>query len=242
MSVFKPPLPPPELLFLTTGNESEDRFIKSGRSSVVDIEKILNLYGKKISDFEKILDFGVGVGRIARHLRKVDHLVGVDTLPENIKWLQKNMKFGTYILNFEYPPMLIQDNFFDLIISHSVFTHLNIIHQDAWLAELRRVLKPNGLALLSFNGDLPFDGYLQSLRDNGAPERALLHEGLYLKNGFLWVSDDSWSETIFPDWYHSMFHSPQYVLNHWSRWFEVLNWNKSGNLGFQDNVLLRKVP
>jgi SAM-dependent methyltransferase len=233
-------IPPPELLFLTTGLEDSNHFVETGKASIKDIERILDLYGKKIEDFERVLDFGVGAGRIARSLGNIKELIGVDILPENIEYLQKNMKFGKYFLNFENPPLLFEDNYFDLIINHSVFTHINVAHQDAWLAELSRVLKPEGFALLSFHGDMPFDGYVKGLRHNNRSEVALIQEREYLEKGFVWVTDDIWSDTKFPDWYHTMFQSPQYVLNHWSRWFEILNWNKCGNLNYQDNVLLKK--
>ena len=46
------------------------------------------------------------------------------------------------------PKLPIEDNYFDLITAYSVFTHIDIF-ETAFLAEIRRVLKPGGLAYLT---------------------------------------------------------------------------------------------
>ncbi len=233
--------PPTKLMELTTGKSNFEVFLSSGKASKLDIEQVLALHGRTLADFSRVLDFGVGVGRVSRHLDEIAELVGVDVMPEMIAWLKEEMPFGTWIQNNEYPPLPFDAGSFDLVINHSVFTHLNIEHQDLWLAELSRVLKPGGLAILSFSGDVPFAGYLKSLRDNGAPERAIIHEADFLREGYKWIEEDSWRDTDFPDWYHSMFHSPQYVFKHWAQWFEIISWKKCGNLNFQDNIVARKI-
>jgi ubiquinone/menaquinone biosynthesis C-methylase UbiE len=44
------------------------------------------------------------------------------------------------------------DEFFDLVIPYSVFTHLTREVQKAWLAEMRRVIAPGGLLIASVHG------------------------------------------------------------------------------------------
>ncbi|MES1263386.1 MAG: class I SAM-dependent methyltransferase, partial [Peristeroidobacter soli] len=45
------------------------------------------------------------------------------------------------------------DQSFDLIIANSVLSHLTLPVAREWLTEMRRLLSPNGLALLSYHGD-----------------------------------------------------------------------------------------
>jgi SAM-dependent methyltransferase len=44
------------------------------------------------------------------------------------------------------------DQSFDLIYAFSVFTHLDVAAQKAWLDEFRRILRPGGNLLLSVHG------------------------------------------------------------------------------------------
>ena len=50
------------------------------------------------------------------------------------------------------PPLPFDDARFDLVLGYSVFTHLNVQYQDAWLGELRRLVRPGGILLLSISG------------------------------------------------------------------------------------------
>ena len=42
------------------------------------------------------------------------------------------------IANNGFPPAPFNDDRFDLVLAYSVFTHLSVCYQDAWLAELQR--------------------------------------------------------------------------------------------------------
>ncbi len=44
------------------------------------------------------------------------------------------------------------DQSFDLVLANSVFTHLKLDTAKAWIKEIRRLLRPGGIALLSFHG------------------------------------------------------------------------------------------
>ena len=58
------------------------------------------------------------------------------------------------------PPLHCADEQFDLIYAFSVFTHLGVVQQRAWLVELRRILCPRGFLVLSTHGDV----YRQELK------------------------------------------------------------------------------
>jgi SAM-dependent methyltransferase len=119
-----------------------------------------------------------------------------------------------------------------------VFTHLDEQYQDAWLAELRRIVKPGGDLVLSVSGEHPFSQLLQAHRDSGADPAALIET--YRTKGIVFIEDDAWVGGPFPDFYHSTFHAPWYVFEHWSKYFDIKAYVTRGSLDFQDYLLLRR--
>ena len=92
------------------------------------------------------LDFGAGVGTFAKELShsfKLSRLVCADLLPlpdglpENIEWIQAD-------LNDSLP---LPDGSFDVITAVEVIEHLE--NPRAVFRELQRLLRPNGLLILS---------------------------------------------------------------------------------------------
>ena len=69
------------------------------------------------------------------------------------------------------PPLPFDNEFFDFIFSISVLTHIPEDMQFAWLAELNRVLKVGGTALLS---TLPLDLAAKTLDEDQHCIRVLL--------------------------------------------------------------------
>ena len=49
-----------------------------------------------------------------------------------------------------------------------------------------------------------------------------------------------WVGGPFPDFYHSTFHAPWYIFEHWSKIFEIKAYVVRGSLDFQDLLLLRR--
>src|SRR5688500_13827674 len=47
-------------------------------------------------------------------------------------------------------------------------------------------------------------------------------------------------QNIFPDWYQIAFHTKEYVLDKYGRYFDVLEYIPGGMNGVQDLVVLRK--
>jgi SAM-dependent methyltransferase len=175
------------------------------------------------------------------HLKDVGEqieLYGTDIDADAIAWAQSHIPWAKCSVNNGLPPLEFPDGSFDLIFNHSVFTHLDENYQNAWLAELWRVAKPGGLIVLTVAGDHPFEGLLQSHRDFGADPSAIQEK--FRKKGIVFIEDDSWVGGPFPDFYHSAFHAPWYVFEHWSRYFEIVAYKTRGSLNFQDQVLLRR--
>src|SRR5215210_4128887 len=138
--VADPPWPGEELVSRVAGGTDREAFFESGRQSVRDLNRALSFLGKSVEDYESILEFGCGCGRIMLWLADVGakaSLHGTDIDERAIKWAQENMPYATFKVNGGMPPLDYPDATFDLVYNHSVFTHLDEEYQDAWLAELR---------------------------------------------------------------------------------------------------------
>ena len=103
-------------------------FIISGYKNIDDFNLALSKYGKQLSDFNSVLDFGCGCGRIFMALHNTYHSIkisGSDIDTEAINYCNKFLEhIGTFIVNKAKPPSLFEDNSFDFIYGISVFTHL----------------------------------------------------------------------------------------------------------------------
>ena len=119
----------------------------------LSFEKIIKLnkdYGTNpaIKD-NKILDFGVGWGRIIRFFLKEvpqDQLFGCDTSPVIIDTFKK-LNVPVDVRKSEGLPTSLpyEDNTFDIIYSNSVFTHLSEESTAKCFDVIHKVLKPKGL-------------------------------------------------------------------------------------------------
>jgi hypothetical protein len=116
-------------------------------------------------------------------------------------------------------------------------SHLDAHYQDAWLAELRRVLRPGGIVTLTVHGRNAFEKFLDTLPEDGSV-RAFYSAELHSK-GIVFVYQDQWS-SVFPDFYHTTFHDVGYVFDHWTRFMDLRSYIPRGALDYQDMIVLQK--
>ena len=74
---------------------------------------------------------------------------GLDINRALIGWCDSALP-GSYRVNPLRPPTPLPAASLDVLFSVSVFTHMPREAMQAWLAEFARLLRPNGLALVSF--------------------------------------------------------------------------------------------
>jgi SAM-dependent methyltransferase len=104
---------------------------------------------------KRVLDFGSGAGRTLRHFAReadVAEFWGCDIDGPSIAWLNQDLSppFHGWKSTVD-PPLGLEHGTFDLIYAVSVFTHLTF-NSTLWLLELRRMLKPDGLLVVTYMG------------------------------------------------------------------------------------------
>jgi SAM-dependent methyltransferase len=146
------------------------------------------------------------------------------------------MGFGEFFVGSLMPPMPIDSDSVDLLYAVSVLTHLDATHQAQWLMEWARVLKPGGLAIVTFNGDDFVEKHLS--HSLAYKERVLL---LWeQQDGIAFVDDGGWAG-IFPDAYQTTYQTFSSVRDRWSVLFEVLEIKPSGSFANrQDCAILKR--
>lgn len=223
------PVPPEELRFRVIGDRDLGNFLQGGKDTIVDMTAALAAVGKDLNSFRAILDFGCGCGRTLRafatNARRRD-LYGSDFDAEAIAWCNENLPFTHCDVNMPLPPLRYRSGQFDFIYALSVFTHLDEEFQFQWLRELKRVLKPRGILLLTIHGQ----HYINSLPLEQIAE--------VQRDGFLFLKGDYW-KGIFPDWYQNAFHTKEYIQDQFGAYFDVLGYLPQGLGGRQDMVVLQ---
>lgn len=151
----RPAVPPPRLIYLVAGHRSASAFLAGGLSASEAIQAVLARNGLRMEQFDRVLDFGCGVGRIIRHWngsqRPVLH--GTDYNSDLIEWCRNNLRSFEFRVNTLSGELPYDSETFDFIYSFSVFTHLREPLQFHWIDELSRVLKPGGYIYLTTHGE-----------------------------------------------------------------------------------------
>jgi SAM-dependent methyltransferase len=203
------------------GTGDADWFLRSGRAGYDAIASHV-----PFAQLESVLDFGCGCGRVTRWWGDFDgRVAGSDVSGPAIDWCRANLPFGRFEQNALAPPLVFEDGSFDLIYALSVFTHLTEDLQLAWRDEVRRVLRPGGLLLLTTHGR----SYVPRL---GEDERASFERGELVVR---------WGDVAGTN-LCSAYHPEEYLRDTFADGFAFLELEAEGARGnpTQDLVLLRK--
>jgi SAM-dependent methyltransferase len=223
---------PPSSIRLRAGGVGVRTYLDAGRAHARQLQVVLERTGHNLSEYQSILDFGSGAGRVLRHLG--EHvssdasLVGSDVDVDAIAWAQRHLE-PRFVTNEATPPLPFGDAEFDLVYSYSVFTHLGEHLQFGWLAELSRVLQPGGLALVTIHGSGAYDFYRNGrlVSHSRSCARRIAGHGDLEAEGIVFEPYEisRWDQRDFPRVadFGMTFHSSDYVRNQWSRWFDVVD-------------------
>lgn len=221
------PIPSGDLIYLVANSSDLNWFFHSGKMGADSIINILEKNHLMIQNFDTILDFGCGIGRVLRHFSKIcgPKFFGCDYNPKLINWCLKNIHFANFRLNFLETKLNYPDEKFDFIYVLSVFTHLKESQQFFWITELSRVLRPGGYMLITTHGEK----YLSQLTSEGQEK---------FRSGNIVINNDEQTGTNIC----SSFHPESYVRNILAKHLTVVDFIPEGAKGNpqQDVYLLKK--
>ncbi|WP_332773693.1 class I SAM-dependent methyltransferase [Phenylobacterium sp.] len=151
------PMPPAELMAVVSGTAGQAWFSERGRSDAARFLELAAAHGLDTSGPIDVWDLGCGCGRIARWMAPDviaagGSFTGSDINGALVAWCAKSLP-GRYFTNRLRPPAKLHAGSVDLVYAYSVVTHLREKGTRAWLAEVARVLRPGGLALLTFHDE-----------------------------------------------------------------------------------------
>ena len=215
------PVPEGENIRRVAGSSAELHFLISGFSQFMQMNALTRKhFGKSISQFKTICDWGVGCGRLLRYFpdtttdqpQAFERLVGLDIDDYNIAWCKDHLPFAEfYLLDRHEPHLPLQDQSIDLLYAISVMTHLSEYNQQRWLKELYRVVKPGGCVILTVNGEVAF--YQR-------PE--LLQHYFTEKFGFSDLQPDMTFGEELSSYYRVTYQTQEFIEKEWSKFFEIL--------------------
>jgi len=234
IAAYYPPLPPDSLRATVCGGHAMAQHLYTGAEDFRVLAELFEIYARRsIATVTSVLDFGCGCGRVLRWFQTAlptAQLLGADVRRVSIEWCRRHLS-GRYLDNGIRPPLDIPSASVDLVYALSVFSHLSQEQAIAWLAELARIVKPDGLILLSTHGAFALalctrsaehQALLQIRPDEAAellralPQRHFLHRVLpaAIRRDADGVADD-YGQAFFDDtWVRSAFAGAAELVGH----------------------------
>ena len=239
-----PPVPPPELQNVVSAGGLLG-YLDAGLAAAIVIRGWLAKHAGTLPAGAGVLDFGCGCGRVLRFLEHElaeQSLHGCDVDEKAIDWCEQYLLEVSVTASTATPPLPYDAASFDLIYSISVFSHLEERNHKDWIAELARVSRPKALLVLTTHGPEALNG----IRGN---EAACANVGLSVaqaeeavsaleETGYAFIRQSGIAQDT--DLYGMTFITPEYIQDHWTADFEVLEFIPQGLQSWQDVVVLRR--
>ena len=210
-------LPDADRRFRVIGNRDADGFLRLGATDAYRIKAAFEAATDlRWNDQTAVLDWGVGCGRVARHLAPGlgAAFFGCDIDADNVAWCNANLP-GSYVASRLEPPLPYADGTFDVIYGVSVFTHLRDEWELRWLKELHRVLKPGGTMLVTVHGQTAIDFAALDPATYKILMDRVEAEGLVVTS----VNNQLDGFVEHPEEYVNVFHSVSHVKKVWGPFF-----------------------
>lgn len=188
----------------------------------------LNRY-RTISSFESVLDFGCGCGGLEVFMQDFlsgASVTGIEFDDEAIEWCREIHSSGLFLAARPDPPTDLSPDSFDLVIGHRILTRLGREAQNAWLAEVSRLMGSGAYAALTVKGELvkPF-----------ISDRAVL-DGLEAEGISRTVAHDDQTGRA----NDSTYQTREYSVLEYGRRFDVVTYVEGGVGNEFDLIVLRK--
>ncbi len=220
---------PPRRLRARTGAPGLDEFVRGGAQAADELARALAVARRSFGDARSVLDLGCGSARVLPHvaaLAPTATCTGCDVDTAAITWAARHYPKLSWVASPFEPPLPFADRSFDLVYSISVFSHLGEELQDRWLAELRRLLRPGGVALLSVHGSHAFEQFRTGQATTAWCRADAFARGPLQPAEFVYEPyvRSLWNEGELPGVgrdYGLAFHGEQYVRRHFSQWLGI---------------------
>ncbi|QDU69220.1 class I SAM-dependent methyltransferase [Engelhardtia mirabilis] len=241
------PLPHPDDREGYHGERHFDYWL-SGLTDWWSIGRTLARHGADLAPGAAVLDLGCASGRVLRHfLAQGDRLdlFGADINHRHVEWVRRHLASAsckplpTTIL----PTLPLPDHALDLVYAFSVLTHIDEF-ELGWLAELRRVLAPGGIAYLTIHSEHTWSalnpdwalwhgliGHCRDEDDRPVTARTFEEPMGRERAVFRWKRSGNYICNVF--------HRSDYIQGTWGRFFDVLEIVEEG-ADYQDVVVLRR--
>jgi SAM-dependent methyltransferase len=219
----------------------------SGLRDYISVKRTLARHGLSLNSSDNIFEFGCASGRVLRHFACQEAgltIWAADIQLRHIEWVRKFLPEKIRVFqNTVLPQLPLENNSLKLVYAFSVFTHIDDF-ELAWLAELRRVLVPGGIAYLTFHSERTW----QNMNPDWPLWKGLMRNKEHIpdydvsadlfkrpmpaeKTVFWWTTGQNYNSQVF--------HSENYIRNTWGRFFSVKQVIPAGH-SYQDVVVLQK--
>lgn len=216
-------LPPKFLAYDAYASTHAEMYFTSGQALAAYFAGLMHKHAGTDKAL-KIFEWGCGPARIIRHLPgmfpgQTVEVVGSDYNEKTIEWCQRHILNVTFVHNRLEPPVPYPHDHFDCIYNYSVFTHLSESSHIQWMDELRRLLVPGGILILTTHGDISRAHLLESeARDYDAGK--LVVRGKVKEGKRCYVA----------------YHSPRFVTGQLLSGFEILEHINSPTATYPQDV------
>jgi SAM-dependent methyltransferase len=241
----KLPIPPLELRIHSYLDPAPEAYLSAGNEYVKKMVDILETSGVSVEPGMRVLDFGCGDGMMVRHFRHIaesGEAWGVDINGTEMIWCQQHlMPPFKFVTTTSFPHLPFEEGYFDLIYSFSVFTHICDL-AEAWLLELRRILRPSGVLYLTVHDNHTID-VLSRYREHGLSlalqetEKLLPFRNsdfaMFTLNRVPGGGIDSEARQA------QVFYDIGYLCEHWGNYLKVVSTTQEA-YGYQTAIVLRK--
>ncbi len=111
--------------------------------------------GAELAPGVAALDFGCSSGRVVRVLKAFAPDVnwyGCDPIADAVTWASEHVRGVTFDVSPERPPLAYADESLDFVYAISIWSHFSLRAARVWLREMKRILKPGGVLLITTQG------------------------------------------------------------------------------------------
>lgn len=223
-----PDLPPEQIQKSTTGRHGQAT-LRVALDFADLVRRAAESHSAGINRQSRIIDFGAGWGRMALFVdRWLDpgKLICVEPLQRLLHFAERNVPSATFICSDTQPPLELPAAYADVVYAYSVFSHFSEDLATAWMKEFARVLRPNGLAILTTRAraHIVQGGLLTGARSSSTDTGKFIQQNLadYDAGRFVFASSDAGTE-FDPRQYGEAAISKAFA-ERWLAEFELVDW------------------